>query len=151
MDDFERFFSFMEVISKPGAAAKVAADMKKLKEQEVANKAILKEAKAESYAAAEERKRLTAEWVEVKNARAAVAEENKAALAERQVVNNMKNAAVEEVIAKKAELKEIESNHGRKISELRQRIESLEKQAEMARGHKMEIEAEYEALRRKVG
>lgn len=150
MDDLDRLFALLDVISKPGVAVKNAEEMKKLKAQETANKKILKEAKAENFAAAEARKAIVGERAKAEAFESEVQSYDIETKALRKEVEASRTAALEEIDRERAAMKLRLNEQGKKVSDLTNQLKAIELSITDARARKKAAEDELNSVRMRL-
>ena len=150
MDDMDRLFALLDVISKPEAAIKNAAEAKRLREIDAANKLALKAANAAAYENTVERERLTEEWVKYRVAMDAVKADNAVVGAGQLALESARLGAIAADTKRKDQMKAVEDSHAKKISELKAKLAVVETSVADALNRKKLAEDALADLRQRV-
>lgn len=150
MDDLDRLFALVDLVSDPKTAKKNADEMKALRAQRQENTQLLKEANALKFEANKEKERLQLGWSEINDARASLERAKSDLEAEKRAIEKMRRDAVEEVARKRDDFKKVEDAHAKKVSDLEASRKTLEGLIVDARKRKAAIEGELDEIRKKV-
>ena len=151
MEDLDRLFALVDLISDPKTAQKNVAEMKKLKDQEATNKLLLKEANAVSYAAHADRDSLDGEWVDLNEAREVLKGDQAQMAKGRLDLEAARQSSIAEDNRRKDKMKEIENTHAKKISELKAKLALVEASVADAVNRKVLAETDLDRMRQRIG
>jgi hypothetical protein len=150
MDDLDRLFALLDVISKPEAAIKNAAEAKRLREVDAANKLALKAANAAAYENTVERDRLAEEWVKYHGAMDAVKADSAIVGKGRLDLESARLNAIAADTKRKDQMKTVEDSHAKKISELTVKQSALEEGVLKLQERKALAEADLDKVRQRI-
>lgn len=150
MDDLDRLFALVDLVSDPKTAKKNADEMKTLQAQKRENTQLLKEVNTLKFEVNKDKERLKLGWAEINDARASIDNAKADLESERKAVEKMRRDATDDIARKRGDLKAVEDAHARKVSELEGNRKTLEAAIVEARQRKETIEGELEVIRQKV-
>lgn len=150
MDDFEKVFALIDLVSDPKTAKKNADDMKAARALNKENKDLLKKANADHAAAAAERKAVMEEKAKLENGWAALKAAENDLKAERASVAIMRKEAGEELNARKDAMKQAEAEAARRLKQKQEELASVEAEVTAAKQRRDEVRGEIEAFRARL-
>ena len=151
MEDLDRLFALVDLISDPKTAQKNVAEMKKLKDQEATNKLLLKEVNAVSFENATEKESLDDAWVDLDRARDHQSADELKLAEDRLNADSARQSAIAEDNRRKDKMKEIENTHAKKISELKAKLALVEASVADAVNRKVLAETDLDRMRQRIG
>ena len=151
MDDLDRLFALVDLVSDPKAAKKNTEDMKAVRAEKVENSKLVKEAKAISFENAKEKDRLAAYKTYLDKMRDEIKEYDEDTTRSRRDLESARLGAIAVDNKRKDQMKEAERTHAKKVSELKAKLALVETSVADAQNRKKLAEDAMDNLRQKVG